>query len=157
MNRYRDVKNYSTFDKVYKDKREITDNTQEIKEEEVKVANIIQEYNAEDLRLLFQQNSDKLVGVYVFSDKCQPCKKVFDPALNEFMTNLNNPLFILVKINCTKNMEFCKSLKISAVPTVLFFKEGKIIDIPGKEATHTGSCIKNFQKCLGDVAEYLNM
>lgn len=164
--------NYSNFDNTYREEKQLTKNNSQfgyknqasllsempknvIETEEEKA--LIPEFNADNLRNVFQDNPDKLIGVYIFSDKCQPCKKIFDPAIKEFMRNLNNPMFMLIKLNCMKNSVFCKSLKIDAVPTVIFFKEGKIIDIPNKESRHTGSCIKNFQQCLGDIAEYLNM
>jgi thioredoxin-like negative regulator of GroEL len=162
--------NYKNFQNTYSEKKanepspspyknqaklvsEIPEKVIETEEEKA----LIPEFLAEDLRQVFQDNTEKLIGVYIYSDKCQPCKKVFEPDIKQFMKNINNQMFMLIKLNCVKNVNFCKSLKIDAVPIVIFFKDGKIIDIPGKESRHTGSCIKNFQQCLGDIAEYLNM
>lgn len=166
---------YGSFEKSYSDKKEKKERKNKETPNEYKSngsllkgvptnntegdADSIDEYTQDELPEFFQDYSEKLIGVYIYSDKCQPCKKIFDPALKDFLSVMKNPKFKLIKLNCVKNLDFCKSFKVDAVPTVLFFKGGKLIkDIPGKEnVTHTGACIKNFQECLENVAEYLGM
>jgi thioredoxin 1 len=58
------------------------------------------------------------------SDWCMPCK-VLSPILEHFR---DEGLIKLIQINVDNNRELAQELNIHAVPTLLFFKDGKLLD-----------------------------
>ncbi|MCB0700032.1 MAG: thioredoxin family protein [Chitinophagales bacterium] len=69
--------------------------------------------------------SDKLVLVDFYATWCTPCKKM-DPYLSEIADNQSNGVK-LVKVNADKNEIVTKELRIANLPTLLLYKNGKLI------------------------------
>ena len=68
-------------------------------------------------------NEGKLI-IDLFSEWCGPCKLV-SPILENFR---NKGLINLIQIDVVKNRELARKLNVNAVPTLLFFKDGKLLD-----------------------------
>ncbi len=70
-------------------------------------------------------NTDKLVLVDVYADWCGPCKKMA-PSLEEIQKELTAKVNV-VRINADQNKTLVKSLNISALPTLMLYKNKKLI------------------------------
>lgn len=65
------------------------------------------------------------VLVDVYSDTCGPCIAL-KPVLKELKNRMGDDLKI-IKINGPRNMSFMQEYQIQAFPTLMLFKEGKIV------------------------------
>lgn len=70
-------------------------------------------------------NTDKLVLVDVYAEWCAPCKKMA-PSLEEIKTEMASKVN-LVRINADQNKNIVQELKVSALPTLLLYKNKKLI------------------------------
>ncbi|HCT31463.1 MAG TPA: thioredoxin [Bacteroidales bacterium] len=70
-------------------------------------------------------NTDKLVLVDVYAEWCAPCKKMA-PSLNEIQKEMETKVNV-VRINADKNKSLVANLKVSALPTLLLYKNKKLI------------------------------
>lgn len=66
-----------------------------------------------------------LVLVDFYADWCMPCK-MLSPILEELSEEIDNVK--IVKVNTDKNQELASSFGIMSIPTLLFVKDGKVID-----------------------------
>ncbi|MGZ3861927.1 MAG: thioredoxin [Bacteroidia bacterium] len=70
-------------------------------------------------------NSEKLVLVDFNAPWCAPCKKMA-PMLEELEAENKNKL-VMVKINVDENKELAKALKITDLPVLILYKNGKSV------------------------------
>jgi len=70
-------------------------------------------------------NSNKPVLVDFFADWCAPCKMIA-PELVSLKKNIGDTMSI-VKINVDKNKQLASQFQVKGVPTMILFKEGKIL------------------------------
>jgi len=70
-------------------------------------------------------NTDKLVLVDFYADWCAPCKKMA-PSLIEIQKEMGAKVEV-VKINADQNKTLVKSLNVSALPTLMLYKNKKLI------------------------------
>ena len=68
---------------------------------------------------------EEIVIVKFFADWCKPCIDI-DITLEQINKNFKNKIKIY-KINTEKNIELSKLLYIDGLPTLLLFKNGKIL------------------------------
>lgn len=66
-----------------------------------------------------------LVVVDFFATWCGPCR-MLAPIIEDVSENRDDAAFL--KVDVDENYELAKSFGIMSVPTVLFFKDGKVID-----------------------------
>ena len=71
-------------------------------------------------------NSGKATIVDFFADWCGPCRKL-SPILEEVETELNDRVKF-TKINTDENIEAAKQYQVSGLPTLLLFKDGKVVE-----------------------------
>ena len=71
-----------------------------------------------------QLSEDKVTIVDFYADWCGPCK-VLGPILEEVKSDLGEEVEIL-KIDVDKNTELASRYGIRGIPTMLFFKSGKV-------------------------------
>ena len=72
-------------------------------------------------------NSQKVPVVVDFgADWCGPCKQL-DPILEEIAEE-NNDKFKVFKINIDENPMVPQKFGVRGIPTIMLFKEGKLID-----------------------------
>lgn len=71
---------------------------------------------------LFKGFGKDTVAVFVYADWCGPCKLMF-PFLEEITEEKKNSI---LKINIDTNMEIADRYKIKGVPTIIYFKNGKV-------------------------------
>ncbi|MBR9680799.1 MAG: thioredoxin [Candidatus Altiarchaeota archaeon] len=65
-----------------------------------------------------------LVLIDFYADWCGPCK-ILGPALERLSEEMT---FLLVKINTDQNQDEAIKHQVQGIPTVLFMKDGKIVD-----------------------------
>ena len=70
-------------------------------------------------------NEERIVLVDFYATWCKPCK-MLSPILEEVAKE--NSDIKLVKVNVDKNEELCSKYNIQAMPTIIVFKQGKIIN-----------------------------
>jgi len=70
--------------------------------------------------------SKKPVVVDMWAPWCQPCR-VVGPILEELSVENNSVEF--VKCNVDDNPELAQRYSIRGIPTIMYFKEGQLIDI----------------------------
>ena len=70
--------------------------------------------------------SDQPVLVDFFGDHCPPCKRLA-PVIDELATE-NEGTFKIGKVNVNDNMELAMKYAVTAVPTLLVFKGGEVVE-----------------------------
>ena len=70
------------------------------------------------------QINEGIVAIDCFTSWCNPCK-MMDPIMEEVAISTEKAKFY--KINVEDTPEFSGEFSIASVPTVLFFKEGKLV------------------------------
>ena len=70
-------------------------------------------------------NGNDLVLVDFYADWCAPCKKMA-PSLSEIQKEMGAKVEV-VKINADQNKTLVKSLNVSALPTLMLYKNKKLI------------------------------
>jgi thioredoxin 1 len=68
----------------------------------------------------------QLAMLYIKASWCGPCK-ILSPVVEEIANEVNNNL-VVGKIDADDDMEFVKSLNVRNVPTILFYKEGELVE-----------------------------
>jgi thioredoxin 1 len=68
----------------------------------------------------------ELAMLYVKASWCGPCK-MLSPVVDEIANEKNDNL-IVGKIDADEDMEFVKSLSVRNVPTILFYKNGELVE-----------------------------
>ena len=71
-------------------------------------------------------NSNKVTVVDFFAEWCGPCRKL-SPILEEVEQELAGRVKF-TKINTDENIEAAKEYQVSGLPTLLVFKDGKVIE-----------------------------
>jgi thioredoxin 1 len=84
---------------------------------------IMIELNVENWSQVIDNNESVLVEVY--GSACPPCK-VIEARLTEVEKNHGNSVFF-AKIEVFSNVECLAEFGVSAVPTILYFKAGKLV------------------------------
>ncbi len=79
---------------------------------------------------LSEKDFDKTIksGLYLvdfYADWCRPCK-MMQPILNEVATSYSDKITI-AKINTDKNKNLSKTYRITGIPCMIIFKDGKEI------------------------------
>ena len=77
--------------------------------------------------MTFQEaiNSEKPVLVDFFAEWCGPCK-MMTPILKQVKDKLHDKAMI-IKIDVDKNPEASAALQVQGVPTLILFKQGKML------------------------------
>lgn len=81
---------------------------------EIKMKTITKENFAQEVLM-----SEGLILIDVYAAWCGPCNAMM-PAIKKIAEDYN-----VGKMNMDENMEFCQKSNISAIPTLLFFKNGE--------------------------------
>ena len=109
--------------------------------------NIIDVDESNFLNEVIEKSETALVVVDFWAPWCGPCKQL-TPILEKVIKNANGKA-LLAKINLDENQQIAAQLKIQSIPTVLAFKNKKIVNafqgvIPEKKI------IEFIEKCLGE-------
>ncbi len=88
--------------------------------------------------------SEGFVVVDFFGTTCVPCK-LFSRILEDLASEI--PFLHIVKLNTTENPELAAQYGIQAVPTVHFYKEGKLVH------SHVG--VMQPQQVKDVIAQYM--
>jgi thioredoxin 1 len=71
-------------------------------------------------------NSNKLTVVDFWAEWCGPCRAV-GPVVEDLAKEYNGKVNI-GKLNVDENPNTCQKYKITSIPTILFIKNGKVVD-----------------------------
>ena len=93
-----------------------------------------------------EQIASDMVVVDFWAEWCAPCK-IVGPILDEISKEMTDVHF--KKLNIDQNQQVAQSLQITAIPTIIFYKDGEIIDkivglLPKKQIIKRLE--KNFEK-----------
>lgn len=80
-----------------------------------------------------------VVVVDFWAPWCQPCKKL-SPIIEELSTTFDDVKFM--KVNTDTNMNTARMCQIMAVPTVMIFKDGLLVDQMQGGATKGGLSVR---------------
>ena len=88
------------------------------------MADMVKVYTAEDMKF---ENLSKnpLVLVDFWATWCGPCR-MLSPIVEEVAAE--TPDVVFAKVDVDQNMELAAGLQISAVPTLMLFKDGKLVE-----------------------------
>lgn len=73
------------------------------------------------------KNSKQLLVVDFWAAWCGPCKSL-EPTL-EALSNEHGDLVSIIKINVDENSDSAMKYNIRGIPTLLFIKDGKVLDM----------------------------
>jgi len=62
----------------------------------------------------------------IWATWCGPCKQL-SPIIDEVSSELSESI-VVGKMDADANMEFVKTLNVRNIPTILYFKNGEVID-----------------------------
>ncbi len=93
-----------------------------------------------------EQIASGMVVVDFWAEWCAPCK-IVGPILDEISKEMTDVRF--KKLNIDHNQQVAQSLQITAIPTIIFYNDGEIIDkivglLPKKQIIKRLE--KNFEK-----------
>ena len=89
--------------------------------------NLIYDVNASDfIENIIEKSSETLIVADFWAPWCGPCKQL-TPVL-EKIVNSSKGKFLLAKINIDENQEIAAQLRIQSIPTVMAFKNKKIVN-----------------------------
>jgi thioredoxin 1 len=71
-------------------------------------------------------NSGKFVIIDFFANWCGPCKAI-SPIIDNVSEKYTDKI-IIGKINVDENTELLEQYEIKSIPTILFFRNGELID-----------------------------
>lgn len=79
------------------------------------------EYNEGNLKELI--NKGEIIVIDFYAEWCAPCRLML-PIIDKLGETLDERVMV-VKVNVDKNPELAKELKVSGIPTIMFFKNGE--------------------------------
>lgn len=86
--------------------------------------------SSEELQKLLSSNT--YVAVDFFADWCPPCKQIA-PIFESLATKHSVPnILAFAKVNVDHAQDIARTYRITAMPTFLFFKEGKQVAVNGQ-------------------------
>ena len=71
-------------------------------------------------------NQTEKAIVYIKASWCGPCKQL-SPTIDEVSSELGTSVTI-GKMDADENMDFIKSLNVRNIPTLLFYKNGEVVE-----------------------------
>ncbi len=71
-------------------------------------------------------NDNRFVVIDFYTDWCPPCK-VVGPLVDTLA--IENPDIVIGKVNIDENPELKTTYEIRSIPTILFFKDGVVVDM----------------------------
>lgn len=88
------------------------------------MTNNIKDINEQEFKEIIAEDNSKLLIIEFYASWCNPCK-MLKPVLEELV--VKNDDLEIYKVNVDKNSALADDLDIHSVPTLLFYREGKII------------------------------
>lgn len=70
--------------------------------------------------------AEKVVLVDFYADWCVPCK-MFAPVFDAVAEELGDQM-VFGKLNVDENMEIAENYQVSHIPTLILFKDGKVLN-----------------------------
>ncbi|EGR51266.1 uncharacterized protein TRIREDRAFT_75568 [Trichoderma reesei QM6a] len=99
-------------------------------------------------------SSSRIVVADFYADWCGPCKQIA-PLYASLAEQISRPgLLTFVKIDSDKNQDLAKEYSVSALPTFLLFRNGKVIQkVQGANPTELKAVIEKLASELESLAE----
>lgn len=88
------------------------------------MTNNIKDINEQEFKEIIAEDNSKLLIMEFYASWCNPCK-MLKPVLEELVSK--NDQVEIYKVNVDRNSALADDLNIHSVPTLLFYREGKII------------------------------
>lgn len=86
---------------------------------------MVSEVSSNELKDLLKRK--KLLVLDCYAPWCKFCK-MLEPILKQASEDLNSNNINFYKLNTDENLDFAKDYDIMSLPTILIFKEGKVIN-----------------------------
>jgi len=102
------------FNKIFGDKTVKNENSMEV---------IFDNSNFEELAI----KSDKVVMIDFWAEWCGPCRMV-SPIVEEIANEYSGENAVIGKVNVDENPEISMRFGIRNIPTILFLKNGEVVD-----------------------------
>jgi thioredoxin 1 len=88
------------------------------------ITTFVTEMNSENFQDKINQTEKSIV--YIKASWCGPCKQL-SPTIDEVSSELGTSVTIC-KMDADENMDFVKSLNVRNIPTLLFYKNGEVVE-----------------------------
>lgn len=72
-------------------------------------------------------NSGKVVLVDFWAEWCMPCKMI-SPVIEELASEMDAEKVMITKCDVDKERNIAVKYSIASIPSILFFKDGKVMD-----------------------------
>lgn len=83
--------------------------------------------SAQELSKLLKDQPDKLILLDFYAEWCGPCMQL-SPKLDALAASNGNLLIVKADADNDNLETLCSHYKVSALPTLIFFKNGEIVD-----------------------------
>ena len=88
------------------------------------ITTFVSEMTSENFQDKVNQTENAIV--YIKASWCGPCKQL-SPTIDEVSSELGTSVTI-GKMDADENMDFVKSLNVRNIPTLLFYKNGEVVE-----------------------------
>ena len=88
------------------------------------ITTYVTEINSENFQEKTTQTEKSIV--YIKASWCGPCKQL-SPTIDEVSSEIGTTVTIC-KMDADENMDFVKTLNVRNIPTILFYKNGEMVD-----------------------------
>jgi thioredoxin 1 len=88
------------------------------------ITTYVTEINSENFDQKIKNSSVAIVDIW--ADWCGPCKQL-SPIIDEVSSELGDKVLV-GKMDADANLEFVKTLNVRNIPTILYYKNGEVVE-----------------------------
>jgi len=88
------------------------------------ITTYVTEVNSENFDQKIKNSEVAIVDIW--AEWCGPCKQL-SPIIDEVSSELGDKVLV-VKMDADANLEFVKTLNVRNIPTILYYKNGEVVE-----------------------------